>query len=301
MGNMKPPTQKHKKTRKYAVAKSRPAEGAKQALEIALDPDEKAAARIRALSGVVNLLGDSHAFFAVLDLLSDEKLPGRMRYAALSAIQAAAFSVQEFDAYRAKFLARLRRLRRDADPQIRSRVLGILAREHDASTQELLVLGLQDPKAALIAPEKALQLLGNDIHAGIYDIARRIADAPPNQLARREALRILASTTESAGYFEGILRDRAEPTLMRQVAASSLNQLAPQRLLAAARDLAIDDAEDPEVKSLSFTALANFGDRKQLQQDSTLQKHASHLTENPAYQGTALLAAVDTFKRRCNV
>lgn len=283
------------------VAKSFPGKSAQDALKVALDDEQPPKVRIRAAADIAGVLSSKESFKAVLDVVSDASLPGEVRYAALEAIQTAAFSVQEFEPHRATFLARLRKLRHDPDPEMRTRVMGILTREKDASTQELLINGLQDPANALIAPEKALQLLGNDIHAGMYELARKIADAPPNPVARREALRILGSTSESAAYFEGILRNKAEPTAFRQLAASSLNQLAPQRLQAAAREMAMDESEDIDVKSLSLTALANFGNVQQLRQDSALQGHVEHLSGDSSYDGTPLKSAIETFKRRCGV
>jgi uncharacterized protein (UPF0147 family) len=299
MATSKTPARKTSTRTKQVIALTLPAKASRDALKVALDGKQSTKARIKAAADIAGMLVGKESFKSVLDLVTDAELPSKLRFAALEAIQAAVFNVQEFEAHRATYLARLRKLREDPDPEMRTRVMGILAREQDAGTQELLVKGLENPTEALIPPEKALQLLGNDIHAGLYGIARRIADDPPNALARREALRILASTSESAGYFEGILRDKAEPTPIRQLAAGSLNQLAPQRLQAAARDMALDEAEDIDVKSLSLTALTNFGNIEQLQHDSALQTHVEHLKESPAYEGTPLQAAVESFKRRC--
>jgi hypothetical protein len=75
----------------------------------------------------------------------------------------------------------------------------------------MLIEGLQDPAKAMLPPEKALQLLSYDVHAGAFDVARRIADKPPNELARREAMRVLAADGGSADMFEKVLRNKSEP------------------------------------------------------------------------------------------
>lgn len=265
----------------------------------ALDETKSVKSRVAALDNITGFLGDKDTFKDVLKLVSDADNDPNLRYAALSAIQAAAFNTQGFEEFRTSYLAGLRKLRADADPEIRSRVLGLLARENDPSTQDALIKGLEEPDKALLTPEKALQLLGYNLHAGAYEVARRIADDPPNSLARREALRILATNSDSIGYFEGMLLDKTESTPMRQLAAHSLNQLAPDRLQQAARALAVDETEDTDVKSLSLVALANFGDVKQLQQDTVLQAHVAELKANPTYAGTPLQDAVDSFTQRC--
>ena len=265
----------------------------------ALDETKSVKSRVAALDNITGFLGDKDTFKDVLKLVSDADNDPNLRYAALSAIQAAAFNTQGFEEFRTSYLAGLRKLRADADPEIRSRVLGLLARENDPSTQDALIKGLEEPDKALLTPEKALQLLGYNLHAGAYEVARRIADDPPNSLARREALRILATNSDSIGYFEGMLLDKTEPTPIRQLAAHSLNQLAPDRLQQAARALAVDETEDTDVKSLSLVALANFGDVKQLQQDTVLQAHVAELKANPTYAGTPLQDAVDSFTQRC--
>ena len=73
-------------------------------------------------------------------------------------------------------------------PQLRQRVLGLLAREKDGFAQRKLLQGLENPEKALVPPEKALQLLSYDIHADAYPVARKIVKKPPNANAKREAL-----------------------------------------------------------------------------------------------------------------
>ena len=71
--------------------------------------------------------------------------------------------------------------------------LGILMRDKDGFAQKKLLDGLKDPAKALVPPEKALQLLSYDVHADAYEVARDIVKKPPNDDAKREALRLLAA------------------------------------------------------------------------------------------------------------
>ena len=152
----------------------------------------------------------------------------------------------------------------DPDTEIRQRVLGILARDQDGYAQQRLIEGLQHPGKALVPPEKALQLLSYDIHADAYTVAREIASKPPNPDARREALRLLAADAASVPTFENILRNKDEPLEMRQLSASALHTLAPQKMQEYARDIVLDDSESDELKTTSLTALTNFGNEEAL-------------------------------------
>ena len=98
----------------------------------------------------------------------------------------------------------------DPNPELRQRVLGLLAREKDGYAQKRLLEGLENPAKALLPPEKALQLLGYDVHADAYRLARKIVDKPPSEIAKREALRLLAADTSAKPVFEKILSDKNE-------------------------------------------------------------------------------------------
>ncbi len=135
------------------------------------------------------------------------------------------------------YIATLRKVADDPDPELRQRVLGILAREKDGFAQKKLLEGLKNPDKALVPPEKALQLLSYDVHAEAYSAARAIVSKPPNDDARREALRLLAADATSAPLFEKLLRDKNELREIRQISASALHALKPEKLQAArARD-----------------------------------------------------------------
>lgn len=199
------------------------------------------------------------ALDSMMKILASTDEPMKMRLAALQSLGSAAFSSEAFPAARADYIATLRKVSSDPDPELRSRVLGILSREKDGYAQTKLLKGLQDPAQALVAPEKALQLLGNDVHADAYKVARTIAGAPPNPAARREALRLLAGDTASAPMLETVLRDKAEPTDVRQICASALHAINPVKLQQTAREILMDKTDNAEVHQTCLTALTHFG------------------------------------------
>ena len=214
---------------------------------------------------------------ASLDVLRDREQPIKVRLAALQSLQAASFSVIEFEPYREDYLATLRELVDDPDEELRQRVLGILARENDGYTQKRLIEGLEDPSKALVPPEKALQLLSYDVHAEAYSIARDIVKEPPNPEAKREALRLLAADANSAPIFEKLMRDKDEDREIRQISAAALQAVKPKRFQEQARELLLDDKEYDDIQATALTALTQFGDEKAVAKDEKLLKQVDKL------------------------
>src|ERR1700704_1225435 len=207
---------------------------------------------------------------AMLNVLRNEDEPVKVRLAALQSLGAAAFSVVAFEACRGDYLATLRQVVDDPDPELRQRVLGILMREKDGFAQKKLLEGLKNPDKALVPPEKALQLLSYDVHAEAYAAARAIVSKPPNPDARREALRLLAADATAAPLFEKLLRDKNELREIRQISASALHALKPDRLQQVAREIVLDKSDYDDIKATSLMALATFGDDEALGKDKGL-------------------------------
>jgi hypothetical protein len=201
-----------------------------------------------------------------------------VRFAALESLQAATFSVDAFAPYRGDYIATLRKVADDPDPELRQRVLGLLAREKDGFAQKKLLEGLKTPDKALVPPEKALQLLSYDVHAEAYSAARAIVSKPPNEEARREALRLLAADAKSAPLFEKLLRDKNELREIRQISASALHALKPEKMQQCAREILLDKSDYDDIKATSLTALEQFGDGESLGKDKALLNSINRLT-----------------------
>jgi hypothetical protein len=218
----------------------------------------------------------------VLNVLRNTNEPMPVRLAALQSLVAASFSAEGFDSWRGDYIATLRAVAEDTDMELRQRVLGLLAREKDGFAQKKLLEGLEHPEKALVPPEKALQLLGYDIHAEAYSIARDIVDKPPNVDAKREALRLLAADTASAPLFEKLLRDKNELREIRQIAASALQALNPAKLQEHARAMLLDKSEYDDIQATSLTALTQFGDDAAIAEDKALLKSVGRLSAGKA-------------------
>ena len=272
------------KTKKRGTKKSKPAKKSsakrspRAAFAVATNEKKSTAERAKAfVEAPLATIASDDTLQASLDVLRDRQQPIKVRLAALQSLQAATFSVIEFEPHREDYFATLRELVDDPDEELRQRVLGILARENDGYVQKRLLDGLQDPSKALVPPEKALQLLSYDVHAEAYPVAREILNAPPNPEAKREALRLLSADAKSAPVFEKLLRDKDEDRDIRQISAAALQSVKPKRFQEQARELLLDDNEYDDIQATALTALEQFGDEKAVGKDQQLLNRVDEL------------------------
>ena len=251
---------------------------ARAAMAVATSSKKSAQQRVAALAEVPLAVCDADENLqALLNILRDRKEPIKVRLAALQSLQAASFSVIAFESCRGEYLATLREIVEDPNPELRQRVLGILARENDGYVQKRLLEGLQNPAKALVAPEKALQLLSYDVHAEAYPAARAILNKPPNERAKREALRLLAADANSAPIFEKLLLDKKEGREVRQISAAALQSVRPEKFQKHARELVLDNKEYDDIQATALTALTQFGDESEVSKDEALVKRVGRL------------------------
>jgi hypothetical protein len=273
-------TSKRKGAKKTTAAKKKsPAKRTpRAAFAVATNEKKSTSERAKAfLEAPLATIASDQSLQASLNVLRDREQPIKVRLAALQSLQAATFSVIEFEPYREDYLATLRELVDDPDEELRQRVLGILAREKDGYVQQRLLEGLKDASKALVPAEKALQLLSYDVNAEAYPLAREIVNAPPNPEAKREALRLLSADANSAPMFEKLLRDKDEDRDIRQISAAALQAVKPKRFQEQARELLLDDKEYDDIQATALTALAQFGDEKAVAKDQTLLNRINEL------------------------
>ena len=271
-----------KKTAKTSKSARKPKRGVmrskRAAMSVATSTSKTVKERVAALAEVPLAACESDKDLqAILKVLLDKNEPIEVRLAALQTLGAAAFSVITFESCRNDYIAALREVATDPDPELRQRALGLLSREKDAFAQKKLLEGLKNPEKALVPPEKALQLLSYDVHAEAYSIARDIVAKPPSEDAKREALRLLAADATSAPVFEKILRDKDEMRENRQIAASALHALNPEKLQSNAREILLDKSEYDDIQATSLTALSQFGDQAAIADDKALLKSVDRL------------------------
>ena len=253
-------------------------------MSIATDGKKGAKERVAALEEVsLGASGNDKNMLSALRILGDENEPVKLRLAAIQALQTASFRVVDFAPVRGQYMATLRKVAKDPDPELRESALGVLARRKDGFAQKKLLEGLHDPEKALLPPEKALQFLSYDPHAEAYQAAREIVRRPPNDEAKREALRLLSADAKASPMFEKILRDKSESPEIRQLSASALHSINPDKLQEHAREILLDTSEHDDIQATSLAALTNFGDAEAVANDKALIKRVDHLSaEAPA-------------------
>jgi hypothetical protein len=271
-----------RKTAKSAKAAQKPRTSAQRsdraALSVATNTRKTVKERVAAMAEASLAVCETDANLqAMLKVLRDKGEPVEVRLAALQSLQAASFSFVAFESCRGDYIAALREVATDPAPELRQRVLATLAREKDGFAQKKLLEGLQNPDKALVTPEKALQLLSYDVHADAYSAARAILSKPPNDTAKREALRLLAADATAAPMFEKLLRDKKESREIRQISASALQALKPEKLQQHAREMLLDPTEYDEIQATSLTALTQFGGDA-LSKDEALLKSVDRLS-----------------------
>jgi len=273
-------------TKRKAAKKAKPAKKAtaikrsmRSAMSVATNTESTVKQRVAAMAQAPLAVCESDKDLqGMLKVLANKDEPIKVRLAALQSLQAASFSVIAFESCRGDYIATLRKIADDPDPELRQRVLGILMRDKDGFAQKKLLEGLKNPDKALVPPEKALQLLSYDVHAEAYSVARAIVKKPPNDDARREALRLLAADAASAPLFEKLLRDKDELREIRQISASALHALKPEKLQQNARRILLDKSDYDDIKATSLTALEQFGDDAALGKDKALLKSVDRLS-----------------------
>lgn len=267
-----------KATKKTAKKRATPMRKPQAAFALATNARKPAQERVKAfIEAPLAVCQSDENLQASLDVLRNPKEPIKVRLAALQSLQAASFSVIQFEACREDYLAALREVVDDKNPELRQRALGILARQKDGYSQKRLLEGLKEPDKALVAPEKALQLLSYDVHAEAYPVARDIVSEPPSPEAKREALRLLSADASSAPMFEKLLRDKNEDREIRQISAAALQTVKPKKFEQQARELLLDKDEYDDIQATALTALTQFGDEKNVAGDAALMKRVDQL------------------------
>jgi len=268
------------KKRAAKASKAPKKRSARAALSVATNARKGTAERVQALvEAPAAILESDENLQKLLKVLRNTEEPAPLRLEAIDTLATAAFAVTTFEPYRNDYIATLQEVADDPVQEVRERALGLLAAEKNKFAQKKLLDGLKNPEKALVPPEKALQLLSYDVHTEAYAAARDIVSNPPNELAKQEALRLLAADPTSTKLFEGLLRDKDEKREVRQVAASALNSLAPQKLQEHAREILLDASDYEDIQATSLTAVKQFGDQGAVAKDAKLLKSVSRLSK----------------------
>jgi hypothetical protein len=223
----------------------------------------------------------------LIKILADPAEDTEVREAALAALQQNTFSAVEFRRYAAAFRDALRSAVTDEDPELREQAMDLLALNGDEYVQRLLVAGLQNPKVALVKPQRALQMIGYDVHAEHYGLLRDIVDTSKQPTVRRTALTLLAADGDAKELFARIAADKSEDSAARSTSAIALQSLAPDDFTTVARDVVLDDDDDDKVRSTFITAMSHGSARGGADVDDKVRAIAESSTPSKQLKGAA--------------
>ncbi|AUB42579.1 hypothetical protein COO91_08721 [Nostoc flagelliforme CCNUN1] len=191
-----------------------------------LNPDP--AFRAEALGQIVSKSERSTAHQLPLEILSNPQETVQVRLAALRLLELLAISSPTFPEWRPAYLESLRIAIETSE--LRLSAFSALISQGDRRAQELLIRGLEDSEQALVSPADALNLLSEDPHADVRDLARQIVDQPPDERTLEAAIRHLAGDPSSVDRLRALVSDRQKTITARKLAAAALNALAPESL-----------------------------------------------------------------------
>lgn len=194
---------------------------------------------------------------ALLTVLGDPETPAEVRLAALVTLQQTSVRMAEFQPHQAEFTEALRGAMDSADRPLRERAMDVLALDRDPVVQGLLERGLRDPEQAKIAPEKALRMLGYDVHAGHYDLLNDFVARNDQPKLRQVALGLLAADSNAKKTFARIAADPTDDPAARATSAVALQSLDPKSFNRVANKVVADDSDDDAVRATMLTALAH--------------------------------------------
>ncbi len=184
--------------------------------------------RAAALGEIVSRRELSNAQQLPIERLADAEETVQVRLAALGILKVLAISSPTFSEWRPAYLEALRSA--IADSELRIPALSTLIAQGDRYAQELLVTGLENPEQALVDPADALNLLSEDPHADVRELARTFVDFPPNERTLQAAIRHLAGDPASVDRLRNLISDPQQSVTARKLAATALNVLSPDSL-----------------------------------------------------------------------
>jgi uncharacterized protein (UPF0147 family) len=226
-------------------------------INIIRDPGEAPELRASALKAIGRDIGNGdESINLLLELLKDKTEPREVRMAALQVLQMLAFISPLFMSKRPEFLAALRSIVEDPDTTVRQAAIEILALEKDEYVQRRLNEGLDNPSKALVSPEKAVQLLGQDVHAELYPRLREMIQKSPSPAAKEEAVRLMAGDPDSKELLVNLVRDKDEDLKIRTLSAAALQSLDPLEFTEQAKQIVLG--------LTGLTGLTHFGDQPSL-------------------------------------
>jgi HEAT repeat protein len=213
------------------------------------DRNESPAIRTRALQLVGDRVQTDTSFGKdVAGIVLDTNEPGSLRSEGVIQLSRSSFSMHDQPS---QFVAALRLVASDPDPQIRRHAIRALA---DKEVLRMLESGLETGSSPL-PPSEAATLLGLVDPAPYFDLFRKLEPQPPDQATRLVAIRRLARDQQSRGALGKILRDRNESAEARDAALSALAAGDPSGFPSAVVEVISDESEPVDLRIKAIKAV----------------------------------------------
>lgn len=217
---------------------------------IALDSSQDAKLRILALQKFRGGIPDHGVVHeTALHILKDQQDDVAVRIMALDTMKAEAFSSKKFSESKAEFMSSLRQVLGDSNANLRARATEQLAREKDEFVQRKLLEELKSGVSFLVNRAKAIQLLGDDLHAEHYPILRKILqEEKATETEKNEAILALANDTNSKDLLRKITTDKSMSIKLRMSGANALRTQDPYAFETMAKAIVLDKDEENDLR-----------------------------------------------------
>ncbi len=202
-------------------------EDIKRCMDIVMDvaqPDEVRAAAIFKVRYKIH--HHEAARNKILTQIEQSYAPPKFREAAMDVMQMYVFKPQTPESERQKVMTVFRKIgTNDSRPQFRERAMYVLTTLGDSEARRILSTGLKDPTQAVIAPDKAINLLAGVINNSeyYYELIQNILNNPPTQAAQLEAIRALGNYEPARDDILKVLENKRAAPELRIAAMNGLN------------------------------------------------------------------------------
>ena len=205
--------------------------------------------------------------------------PVKVRLAAIDTLATAAFSVIAFEPCRNDYIATLREVAEDPNPEIRESALGMLAGEKDGIRAEEAARRAEGSRqGAGGAREGAAAAQLRRARRGVCGRARDRRQAAEPRGQARGAAAAGGRRHVGAAVREGAARQGRAARESGRSRPSALHALNPKKLQTHARAMLVDKSEYDDIQATSLTALQQFGDQEAVAQDKALLKSVGRMS-----------------------
>jgi hypothetical protein len=192
----------------------------------------------------------------VLSILKNKDHPAELRLASFIVLKQISFSSEILKPTDPEFIAVLRSIVNEGNGKLRENATEMLALNNDKFVQDKLVAGLKNESEPLVSPQKAIKLLGNDIHGNYFPLLRDIVKNPPNTQSKIEAIKVLAADKNSMDTILETLNNREESHEVRSISALAYQSADPLGFSEYAKTTILNQQETDELRQVVTSVLS---------------------------------------------